>query len=134
MSAPDWIWIAESVVLAIHEEHLAEHGGGLGIREMALLESALARPRNPAAYSTTGEHDAATLAAAYAFGITRNHPFVDGNKRTRFVLLELFLQLNGFELVADDADCVTTMLDLATGTLTEQNLVAWIRARITSPG
>ncbi len=127
---PDWIWISENVVVAIHEEQIAENGGGLGIRDRGLMESALARPRNPAAYSATGELDTAALAAAYAFGITRNHPFVDGNKRTGFVLLELFLNLNGLDLTADDVDCVTMMLSLASGTLTEQELAAWVRAHI----
>ncbi len=126
----DWTWISENVVLAIHEEQIDEHGGRLGIRDTGLLDSALARPRNLAAYAPAGEPDPAALAAAYAFGVTRNHPFVDGNKRTGFVLLELFLRLNGFELAVDDEQCVTRMLELAAGTLTEQDLAAWVRAHI----
>jgi len=121
------VWIDEAVVLAIHDEQIAEHGGGAGLRDRGLLESALARPRNLAAY---GEPDAAALAAAYAFGIARNHPFVDGNKRTAFVVMETFLELSGSALSADDADCVTTMLALAAGDLGEDALAAWIRDRL----
>jgi len=88
-----WIWVDPTVVLAVHEEQLAEYGGSAGIRDAGLLESALARPKNLAAY---GEPDVAELAASYGFGIARNHPFVDGNKRTAFVSVELFLRLNGY--------------------------------------
>jgi death on curing protein len=119
-----WIWIDPSVVLAIHDEQLAEHGGATGIRDAGLLESALGRPQNLAAY---GDPDHADLAAAYAYGIARNHPFVDGNKRTAFVAAELFLALNGFDLTAEDTDCVLTMLALAAGELTEPAFAAWIR-------
>lgn len=119
-----WVWLQPEVVLAIHEDQLAEHGGGTGVRDTSLLESALARPRQLAAY---GEPDAANLAAAYAYGICRNHAFVDGNKRTAFVVLELFLHLNGHELQASDADCVLTMLTVAAGDITEAELARWIR-------
>jgi death on curing protein len=122
----DWVWIDPAVVLAVHDEQLAEHGGASGVRDQGLLESALARPRNAAAYDP--EADAAALAAAYAFGIARNHPFVDGNKRTALVALELFLALNGYELQADDAACVEVMLRLAAGDLGEAELAAWVRA------
>jgi death-on-curing protein len=121
-----WVWIERAVVLAIHNEQLAEHGGLTGIRDEGLLESALARPLNLAAYHTP---DCADLAAAYGFGICRNHPFMDGNKRTAFVVIELFLAMNGYELVAEDADCVLTMFALAAGEFEEPSLAAWIRER-----
>lgn len=124
-SAPaDPYWIAVEVVLAIHEEQIAEHGGGAGIRDRGLLDSALARPRNAISY---GDPDLCDLAAAYAFGIARNHPFIDGNKRTAFVVCELFLALNGLTLIADDADCVLTMVALAAGDLPEDAVAAWLR-------
>ena len=119
------IWIDLEVVLAIHDEQLAEHGGQAGVRDRGLLESALARPQNQFAY---GEHALPRLAASYAFGISRNHPFLDGNKRTSLVVAELFLDLNGFELTATDAECVTTFLQLAAGDLTEDQLADWIAA------
>ncbi len=121
----EWIWIMDSVVLAIHEAQLAEHGGRVGIRDECLLASALARPRNLAAY---GEGpDAAALAASYAFGLSRNHPFLDGNKRTAFVVMELFLNLNGRYLNAEDADCISTMEALAAGKLSEKAFAGWLR-------
>lgn len=123
-----WVWIADNVVLAIHEAQLAEHGGIPGIRDEGLLSSALARPLNLDAYGD--EPDASSLAAAYAFGIARNHPFFDGNKRTAFVVMELFLNLNGWALRADDADCISTMLALAAGNLSEKALAAWLRKHI----
>ncbi len=124
MSGPRWLRL--EVVLAVHEQQIAEHGGSTGLRDRGLLESALARPQQKAAY---GEPDLADLAAAYAFGIARNHPFVDGNKRVAFVALELFLRLNGLELVADDQACLAVMLDLAAGAIEEEELAAWLRAR-----
>jgi death on curing protein len=122
-----WVWLRQSVVLAIHEAQLAEHGGGVGVRDMGLLESALARPENLAAY---GKPDAADLAAAYGYGISRNHPFIDGNKRTGYVACELFLALNGWRLTADDAQCVMTMLAVAAGDIEEAELAAWLRTHI----
>ena len=119
-----WVWLDPSVLLAVHEEQLAEHGGAPGTRDMGLFESALARPQNQAHY---GNPDAADLAAAYGFGLARNHPFIDGNKRTAFVAVELFLSLNALELGADDADCVLTMLAVAAGTLDEAAFAAWLR-------
>jgi death-on-curing protein len=119
-----WRWLEPDAVVAIHDAQLAEHGGSAGTRDAGLLDSALARAANLASY---GEPDCADLAAAYGFGIARNHPFVDGNKRTAFVAVELFLALNGFELTADDADCVLTMLALAAGDLDERAFAAWIR-------
>ena len=122
-----WVWIAEEVALAIHREQIAEHGGGLGTRDIGLLKSALARPQNPAAY---GEPDAAALAASYAFGLARNHPFVDGNKRTAAVVSEAFLNLNGVELRVTDAELVVTFLALAAGELREEDVASWFREHI----
>ena len=119
-----WRWLDPDAIAAIHDNQLAEHGGSAGTRDAGLLESALARSRNLAAY---GEPDHADLAAAYGFGIARNHPFVDGNKRTAFVAVELFLDLNGFRLEAEDTDCVLTMLALPAGDLDEHAFAAWIR-------
>ena len=122
-----WIWVADAVALAAHREQLAEHGGGEGVRDPGLFESAMSRPKNLAAY---GEPDVADLAAAYAFGIARNHPFVDGNKRTAAVVSETFLRLNGDELVASDSELVVQFLALASGELTEDELASWFRARL----
>jgi len=113
------------VILAVHDMQLAEHGGSSGVRDANLLESALVRPVNLDAYGTP---DAPALAAAYGYGISRNHAFIDGNKRTGFVATELFLRLNGYQLVADDADCVLTMLAVASGDLAEDAFAAWLRA------
>jgi death on curing protein len=123
-----WVWIEPSAMFAVHEEQLAEHGGAGGLRDAGLLESALAKPRHLVSY---GEPDAADLAAAYGFGLARNHPFVDGNKRTAFVAVELFLALNGWVLNADDANCVLTMLSLAAGELNEAGFAAWVRTHST---
>lgn len=117
------VWVDLEVLLAIHDEQIAEHGGVPGIRDRGLLESAMARPRNQFAY---GEESLARLAAQYAFGLSRNHPFIDGNKRTSLAVLELFLLLNGHELTATDAECVTTFLALAAGDVTEDQLAAWV--------
>ncbi|WP_449369748.1 type II toxin-antitoxin system death-on-curing family toxin [Thiomonas sp.] len=122
-----WVWLDPAVLHAVHEEQLAEHGGASGTRDAGLFESALARPENLAAY---GEPDTAALAAAYGWGLARNHPFVDGNKRTAFVAAELFLMLNGHELAADDADCVLTMLSVASGDMSEDDFAVWIRAHL----
>jgi death-on-curing protein len=119
-----WRWLAADVLLAVHEEQLAEHGGAAGVRDLGLFESALARPQNVAA---SGNPDAADLAASYGVGLAKNHPFIDGNKRTAFVAVELFLALNGHDLVADDADCVLTMLGVAAGSLDEPGFAAWLR-------
>lgn len=123
----NWVWLDRTVIVATHAEQLAEHGGGTGTRDSGLLDSALARPENLAAY---GKPDVADLAAAYGFGIARNHPFVDGNKRTAFVAVELFLLLNAHELIADDADCVLTTLAVAAGEITETEFATWIRSNI----
>lgn len=120
-----WVWIDAAVIRVVHEEQLAEHGGGSGVRDAGLLESALARPLQLAAY---GSPDIAALAAAYGYGLAKNHPFIDGNKRTAFVAVELFLALNGHLLTADDAACVITMLRVAGGEMDEESFAAWIRS------
>ncbi|MDO6416339.1 type II toxin-antitoxin system death-on-curing family toxin [Sphingomonas sp. BIUV-7] len=121
------VWLDAADALAIHDRQLAEHGGGSGVRDHGLLESALARPINRWAY---GEDDPAALAAAYAYGIARNHPFVDGNKRTAWVLARLFLVVNHQRLVFDPADAIATVLSLAAGELAEEELADWFRSRI----
>jgi death-on-curing protein len=119
-----WRWLSKRAVLAIHAEQLAEHGGAPGVRDEGLLESALARPRQRAAYA---EPDAAELAAAYGYGIVSNRPFVDGNERTGFVAAATFLLLNGRAFEAAEGDVVTTFERLAAGELTEQRLAEWFR-------
>jgi death on curing protein len=119
-----WIWVSPEVALAAHQEQIAEHGGGEGVRDQRLLESAMARPLNLFAY---GEPTAAELAASYAYGIARNHPFVDGNKRTAAVVSETFLMLNGHDLLASDAELVVAFLALAAGDLSEEELAQWFR-------
>jgi death-on-curing protein len=121
-----WVWIDSRVLLAAHDEQLVEHGGAPGTRDLGLFESAISRPRNLAHY---GEPDIADLAASYGCGLARNHPFIDGNKRTAFVAVELFLALNGHELAADDTDCVLTMLAVASGTMEESAFATWLRER-----
>ena len=121
-------WVALEAVLLLHEESIAEHGGLAGVRDLGLLESALARPQNLFAYE--GVSDIARLAAAYAAGIARNHPFADGNKRAAFLALGLFVAINGWRLVADKAEATIVMLDLAAGELEEEALAEWIRARL----
>ena len=118
------IWLSRDLVLAIHDEQLHEHGGASDIRDAGLLESALARPLNAAGY---GNPDISELAALYAVGIVRNHPFIDGNKRTGYVALETFLRLNGCMFTATDADVVITVLRLAGGDITDDDFVAWVR-------
>ncbi len=129
MTAPSksWVWIASNVLYAVHDEQLAEHGGLAGLRDANALESAIARAQQLAHY---GAPDVADLAAAYGFGIARNHPFSDGNKRTAFVAVELFLALNGHALTADDADCILTMLRLAAGDTEEAVFAQWIRQHL----
>jgi death-on-curing protein len=120
-------WLDKAVAVAIHDRQLAEHGGGSGLRGEGLLDSALARPINRWAY---GEDDPAALAAAYAFGVARNHPFADGNKRTAWVLARLFIALNGYELRFEPADAIAAMLALAAGELSEAEVADWFRVRI----
>ncbi len=124
------IWFGLTTVLAIHEEQIAEHGGLNGIRDQGSLSSALDRPKNIAAYEPDGNRDLARLAAAYGYGIAKNHPFVDGNKRTALVVTETFLNLNGLDLTADDATCVAVMRAVADGTMKEDKFARWIQENI----
>ncbi len=130
MSEP--IWIRTDAVRAIHDRQLAEHGGGTGIRDAGLLDSALARPKNLLAYSNSPA-DLAALAAAYGYGIARNHPFVDGNKRTAYVVCRTFLKLNGQDFDANPTEKYLTFLRLAEGKLSEADLAAWIRDHLYQP-
>lgn len=125
MPAPRWVELATA--LAVHDEQLAEHGGLVGVRDRTLLESALARPRNLHEYERA---PLSALAASYAIGIARNHPFVDGNKRTSLVVAELFLALNGFELRATDAEVASVWLTVAAGTVSDAELASWIEANL----
>lgn len=121
-------WLRTDAVLAMHKRQIAENGGDDGVRDLGLLESAMARPMNIEAYEP--DADIARLAAAYAFGIAKNHPFVDGNKRTSFVACRTFIILNGYQLVAEPRDKYLTFLSLAEGSLSEDELAAWLRARV----
>ncbi len=123
------IWIRDDVALAIHQRQLAEHGGAQGIRDGGLLTSALARPQNRLAYSDAAP-DLPELAAAYAHGIATNHPFLDGNKRTAFVVCRTFLLLNGKDMSTSREEKYLTFLRLARGDLSEADLAAWIRERL----
>ena len=118
-------WISRRALLYLHSASLATFGGSTGIRDEGLLESALARPQNRFLY--VPESDLSELAASYGFGIAKNHPFVDGNKRAAFHSVGLFLSINGYELVADQLDAIQTMLSLAAGELSEENFAVWIR-------
>ncbi len=122
---PEPVWILDNVVLAIHRRQIAEHGGIDGIRDMGLLESALAKPRNIYHYGAN-KADMAGIAAAYAYGIIRNHAFLDGNKRTALVVCRLFLKLNGYELNASESDKYRIFMKLAAGEITEAELARWI--------
>ena len=132
----NWHWINKRILLLLHDESLAEHGGASGLRDQGLLDSALARPLNLAAYETPG---AAELAASYALGLAKNHAFVDGNKRAGFLAVGLFLQMNGYHLQASPADATVTMLAVAGGEMNEAELADWIgrhmkkRARTKAP-
>jgi death on curing protein len=126
------VWVRDDVVLAIHRRQLAEHGGSEGTRDPGLLDSALARPKNLLAYSAE-EPDVALLAASYAWGLVRNHPFVDGNKRTAYVVCRTFLKLNGQDIDAPQEEKYLTFLRLAEGRLTEQDLAGWIRDHLMAP-
>ena len=130
MTAPkNVVWVREDVVLAVHLRQLAEHGGGEGLRDAGLLQSALARPQNLLAYGDPPP-DLAGLAATYAYGIARNHPFIDGNKRTALIVARLFLLLNGIELVATQEEKYSTFLALAAGQLSEEDVANWVRAHL----
>ncbi len=120
-------WLDTRDANTIHDRQLAEHGGGIGLRDSGLLDSALARPINQWNY---GEDDPAALAAAYAFGVACNHPFIDGNKRTAWVLARLFLAINGHKLQFTAADAIKMMLALAAGEMEEEAVADWLRARL----
>lgn len=122
-------WVLEETVYAIHQRQIAEHGGSDGVRDANLLLSALARPQNLLAYSEDAP-DISALAAAYAFGIAKNHPFIDGNKRTALVVMRTFLLLNGYTLNASQEEKYLAFLKLAEGNLSEDELVNWIRSKI----
>jgi death-on-curing protein len=123
-------WLSRVVVDAIHVDQIREHGGLPGIRDESALESALARPRQKWAYGN--ERDLAVLAAAYGFGLARNHPYRDGNKRVAFLAVATFLGINDCELDVTDAEVVTEILGLAAGEIDEQDLAGWIRAHVAS--
>ncbi|WP_420145433.1 type II toxin-antitoxin system death-on-curing family toxin [Sphingobium sp.] len=126
----DWVWVAPAVAEAAHAEQIAEHGGGGdALRDRGLFESAMARPQHMANY---GQPDAAELAAAYAYGLARNHPFVDGNKRIAAVVSETFLMLNGYALMATDAELVVAFLELAAGDISQEELADWFRSNLAS--
>ncbi|KPF58640.1 death-on-curing protein [beta proteobacterium AAP51] len=120
----NWRWVRRQALELLHDESIAEHGGAPGLRDEGLFESALARPQNLAVY---GEPDFADLAAAYGVGLAKNHPFVDGNKRTAFLAVGLFLALNGRRLVATQAEATLTMLAVAAGSMDETTFAAWLR-------
>jgi death-on-curing protein len=125
------VWLLEETVIAIHQRQISEHGGSEGLRDEGLIASALARPQSLLAYAQPPP-DLAALAAAYAYGIARNHPFVDGNKRTALVAARTFLLLNGVDLQASQDEKYLTFLELAEGTLTEEQLADWIRNHLTA--
>jgi death-on-curing protein len=120
-----WRWVDKRLLLILHDESLAEHGGASGLRDEGLLDSALARPLNLLAY---GDPDAADLAAAYGLGLAKSHAFVDGNKRAAFLAGGLFLALNGYRLNASQPDATLTVMALAAGDIGEQEFARWIRA------
>lgn len=124
------VWLSHQLILAIHDEQLAEHGGAIGVRDEGLLDSALARPLNRAGY---GEPDIVELAALYAVAIARNHPFIDGNKRTAYVALEVFLRLNGCRFPVSDAEAVVATLQMAAGEMTDEEFTAWVRLHAQAP-
>ncbi len=122
-----WRWIDRRLLVLLHDESLAAHGGASGLRDAGLLASALARPENLAAY---GQPDLAELAASYAFGLAKNHPFVDGNKRAAFLSVGLFLGLNGHRLTATQAEATVAVFGLASGEIDEATFATWIRESI----
>ena len=125
------VWIAQAVAIAVHDRQLAEHGGPEGVRDRGALASALARPINQCSY---GEDDLCALAAAYAYGIARSHPFTDGNKRTAFVLSQIFLRRNGVTLAFEQADAIIAFVALAAGELSEEELADWFRRHLAEAG
>ena len=122
-----WKWVNRQVLLLLHDESLAEHGGGSGVRDEGLFDSALARPLNLALY---GRPDVADLAASYGVGLAKNHVFVDGNKRVAFLAAGMFLAVNGYRLLATQADATLTVMDVAASTMDEATFAQWIRDHI----
>ncbi len=127
----NWRWISKQALLLLHAESLAEHGGGQGMRDEGLLDSALARPQNLVTY---GAPDFAALAASYGVGVAKNHPFVDGNKRAALLATGLFLYINGYRLTASQADTTITMLSVAASELSEEAFAAWLRQHCAARG
>ncbi|HQZ06007.1 MAG: type II toxin-antitoxin system death-on-curing family toxin [Rhodoferax sp.] len=123
----DWRWVDRRVLLLLHDESLAEHGGASGLRDEGLLESALARPLNIALYESP---DVARLAASYGVGLAKNHPFTDGNKRAAFLAVGLFLARNGYRLDASQVEATLTMLGVAGGSISEAEFAVWLRSHI----
>ncbi len=128
--AKKFTWLLPAAVCAIHGRQIAEHGGEAGLREEGLLESALARPQNLLVYGKP-RPDVAALVAAYAFGLSKNHAFVDGNKRVAYVSARTFLLINGWDITATQEEKYLTMLSLAEGNISEEELTNWIRRRLT---
>jgi death-on-curing protein len=127
-----YVWIPEKAAIAIHDQQISEHGGLGGVRDLTVIQSALARPLNLLAYGTPDARpNAADLAAAYAYGLSRNHGFLDGNKRSGFLIAATFLDVNGYDFQASEEDIVKTMLSVASGVMTETTLAAWFRKSIT---
>ncbi len=124
----DWVWLDTPIARAVHERSLVLHGGAAGIRDEGLLESALARPQQLVAYG--GAVDTVALATAYTTGIVRNHPFVDGNKRTGFVMGVLFLELNGYRFTASEEAATQAVMNLAAGTMTEEAYATFLRENV----
>jgi len=124
----EWKWIDRRVLLLLHDESLAEHGGAPGLRDEGLLDSALSRPLNRVAYGDGP--DAAALAAAYGVGLAKNHPFVDGNKRAAFLAVGLFAMVNGYKLTATQAEATLTMLAVAADEMSEAQFAAWLREHL----
>lgn len=127
----NWRWITRTTLLLLHGESLAEHGGGTGLRDEGLLDSALARPLNLVAYADpAAPPDVSALAASYGTGLAKNHPFIDGNKRAAFLAVGMFLHVNGYRLNATQADATITVLALASGDITETEFAGWLRAHV----
>jgi len=118
------VWVDQEVILQHHIDHIAKYGDAYGLRDAGLLESALTRAQNLYAYK---QADLYTLAAAYAYGVAKNHPFIDGNKRTAYACMRLFLEANGIEITASDEEKYVTILNLAAGNLSEAELITWLR-------
>lgn len=130
----EWRWIDKRLLILLHDESLAEHGGASGLRDEGLLDSALSRPVNRALYGGEPPPDVAELATAYAHGLAKNHPFVDGNKRAAFLSVGLFLGMNGWRLTATQAEATVAMFELAAGNWDEPDFAAWLRQHIARRG